>query len=261
MAIESGTGVVGGGSLAARPLGRALQLPPSFELTRGDEAAAGQEFGATFEIDEISRTFGVDAGDCSAGSAKKDWFEYSTSSNRGPGAGLDNALTSHGGLSEVSSTFATPNNLANDPNSDICTNYNWPTELELGSFNDYLLFDDMTLSQDLTPLGFPQFDNNLVLDMPSLISESEICGSLSLCNATDHGFGSMTAIGQGFKSLESTTDDLLPYECPSPSQPLTGLSRLPDSSQYPLYANTNLALSPQPSVAPRLEPPTANGNR
>jgi hypothetical protein len=249
------------GSLVTDSLGGAFQLPPSIKLTLGDETAAGQEFGAAFDIYKASRISGVDAEDCGAITAKKGWFEYSTSSNRGLGRGCENLLVSYAGLSEGSSTFAIPNTFANDPNSDICASYNESAELDLGSFNDHP-FDDMMLSQDQTRSSFPQFVNNPASHMPSLISGSQKCGLLSPYNAAAHGFGRTATISQGCKSLESTTDDIPPYERPLPSWPLTGVTGIPDSFQYPLYGSTNLALFPPLSVVPpQLELSMANGKQ
>jgi hypothetical protein len=76
------------------------------------------------------------------------------------------------------------------------------------SSNDHLS-DNMMPPQDPTHLGFPQFVNDPVLDMPSLISESQMCGSLSSYNPTAHGFCRTAAISQGFQSLESTMGDIL----------------------------------------------------
>jgi hypothetical protein len=239
--------VVGGGFFSAEPLASTFTLHPYIKLTRGDDAVAG---GAAPATNTILRTSGVDAGDYGADSAKKDWLGYSTSLTRGLGNGFDKVLTSNWGLSEVSSTFPTPN---------AC--YDWSTELELGSFNDDS-FNDMTLSQDSTHFSHPQFVNNPALDMTSNVPESQLCGPLPSYNATAHTFERTAAISQGFKSLESITDRINSYERRSPSEPLTGLTRLSDSFQYPLCASTNLALSPLPSAAPpQLELPPANGKQ
>lgn len=260
MATDGGTRVVGGESLD--PLVGTFQPPPSLRLTHTGGAAWGQGTGADFGTGKVLGTSGVGVEGCGAVSANKDWFAYSTSSNRGLGSVLDNALTGYGGLSEVSSAFATPNSLEKDLNSDMCTIYGWSTELELGSFNGYL-FDDMTLSQDLTRLGSPQLTSDAILDMPSLVSESQMYRSLSSYNATAHSFGRTGAISQEFKSLEPTTDYNFSYERPSPSWPhATRITRVSESSQSLSYASTNLASAlPHSNALPHHGIPISNGEQ